>query len=300
MIPTIKNIVVGSELRPSADAVVRAAVELAGHLGATLHVVHGYLLTDPLLDAYARAGYLGEQTLIGYGQDLQAALEAQAARVAGDVAVRAIAVAGSPATAMLQVAAETAADLIVVGNPRHERLPLSLLGSSCRTVVRRSEVPVLMVRPGISPVPKRVLAPTDLSALSAAAYEWGFAIAGLQPRRVEMRSLLVISESLMLLPLEQSLLEKVAEQQLTAFAKGVAIAATTPEIAIRKGDPASEIVAEATEWGADLVVLGTHGRRGMDRFLLGSVAEAALKAAQCNVLIVPPSPEQNLREAASD
>lgn len=50
------------------------------------------------------------------------------------------------------------------------------------------------------------------------------------------------------------------------------------------GDPASEIVAIANEEGADLIVMGTHGRTGLKRLLMGSVAEAVVRKANCPVI----------------
>ncbi|MFT7640751.1 MAG: nucleotide-binding universal stress UspA family protein [Pirellulaceae bacterium] len=50
------------------------------------------------------------------------------------------------------------------------------------------------------------------------------------------------------------------------------------------GDPAEEIVKFATEEGADMIVMGTHGRRGLTRLLMGSVAEAVVRKAGCPVL----------------
>ena len=55
---------------------------------------------------------------------------------------------------------------------------------------------------------------------------------------------------------------------------------------VREGKPAAEIVAAATEWGADLVVVGTHGRSGISRALLGSTAEGVLRHSPCPVLMV--------------
>lgn len=52
------------------------------------------------------------------------------------------------------------------------------------------------------------------------------------------------------------------------------------------GDPAYEIVAAAKETGADLVIMGTHGRTGLSRLVLGSVAEQVLRKAPCPVLTV--------------
>ena len=53
-----------------------------------------------------------------------------------------------------------------------------------------------------------------------------------------------------------------------------------------EGDPATEIVRFAGEEGFDLIVMGTHGRTGLDRLLMGSVAEKVLREAPCSVLVV--------------
>jgi len=55
------------------------------------------------------------------------------------------------------------------------------------------------------------------------------------------------------------------------------------ETAVREGDPRAEIVAEADRWGADLIVLGSHGRTGVKRWLMGSVAEHVIRHAPCSV-----------------
>lgn len=55
---------------------------------------------------------------------------------------------------------------------------------------------------------------------------------------------------------------------------------------IAQGDPKSKILDDAKAWGADLIVLGSHGRKGLDRFLIGSVSEAVLRHADCSVEIV--------------
>jgi len=78
---------------------------------------------------------------------------------------------------------------------------------------------------------------------------------------------------------EEELREKLAELQPKETTIPV-------ERYLREGDPALEIVALAQDCQADLIVLGTHGRSGLGRLLLGSVAEAVLRKAPCPVLTV--------------
>lgn len=72
-----------------------------------------------------------------------------------------------------------------------------------------------------------------------------------------------------------------------AFAAGESAPGVTLHAAIREGFPATEIVAHAESMPADLLVLGTHGRSGLERLFLGSVAERVLRHAPCPVLTVP-------------
>jgi nucleotide-binding universal stress UspA family protein len=58
------------------------------------------------------------------------------------------------------------------------------------------------------------------------------------------------------------------------------------ETRVREGDPRREIVEEAKDWGADLIIVGSHGRTGILRRLLGSVAEHVVRHAPCSVEVV--------------
>jgi nucleotide-binding universal stress UspA family protein len=58
------------------------------------------------------------------------------------------------------------------------------------------------------------------------------------------------------------------------------------ETAIREGDPRTEIVDAADEWPADLIVVGSHGRTGLKRLMLGSVAQSVVAHASCSVEVV--------------
>jgi nucleotide-binding universal stress UspA family protein len=76
----------------------------------------------------------------------------------------------------------------------------------------------------------------------------------------------------------EALVRKAAE---LLRARGIKVAA-----ALEVGDPKSKILDVAEEWRADLIVVGSHGRRGFERFLMGSVSDAVARHAKCSVQIV--------------
>jgi nucleotide-binding universal stress UspA family protein len=80
------------------------------------------------------------------------------------------------------------------------------------------------------------------------------------------------------------------EACLEACARSAHRAGVRVETVLRDGDAAREILACATRLASDLVVLGTHGRSGYERWVLGSVAEKVLRKAACPVLTVGPLP----------
>lgn len=96
---------------------------------------------------------------------------------------------------------------------------------------------------------------------------------------------LVVDEGLPT-PMEQV---AILEQEAEGLVEGMK-AKLPPDVEgsveVRRGAPAHEIAQIATSWPADLVVIGTHGRTGIDRILVGSVAEAVLRHVTCPVLVV--------------
>jgi universal stress protein A len=84
--------------------------------------------------------------------------------------------------------------------------------------------------------------------------------------------------------------EAEGRQQLEKAAGSTDLRAEQVVLATAWGDPADEILKYATEHAVDLAVCGTHGRRGWDHLIMGSVAERVLRLAPCPVLTVHVSP----------
>ncbi|MDX1987997.1 MAG: universal stress protein [Candidatus Obscuribacter sp.] len=62
--------------------------------------------------------------------------------------------------------------------------------------------------------------------------------------------------------------------------------AATVKQELLEGFPKEEIIEYAANWGADLIIVGTHGRKGLGRFVMGSVSQAVCQSAPCSVLLV--------------
>ena len=144
--------------------------------------------------------------------------------------------------------------------------------------------------------PKLILVPTDFSAPSAQALRYGAALA----ERFSAH-LLVIYADPFALPVDLTIsaagvfnvsreeLVGTARGQLRAFA-AANISRTVPyDLEVLVGTPIDAIVAQAADTGADLIVMGTHGRTGLRRLLVGSVSEAVMRLAPVPVIVVPES-----------
>lgn len=80
--------------------------------------------------------------------------------------------------------------------------------------------------------------------------------------------------------------KKPARELVERIAKELSAAGFKVDTAVEVGDVRESIIDSAAEWGADLIVLGSHGRSGIRRYLLGSVAESVARHARCSVEIV--------------
>lgn len=84
--------------------------------------------------------------------------------------------------------------------------------------------------------------------------------------------------------------EHAARRKLENLARGVERAHHLGRLLVRMGDAATAITLVAAELRAELIVLGTHGRRGVNRLLMGSVANAVVRTAPCSVLVTRDRP----------
>lgn len=210
---------------------------------------------------------------------------------------------GDPVGEILQVSRTVPTDLIVMGTHGRKGLARALLGSVAEEVVRRAEVPVVTVREPLSAerapgAPIRSIAvATDLSDLAGEATAFAAELA------------LAADASLHLVTVDTSA-EAEAEarrgehteraedwDRSASDATWAQLEAVRHELRetyeglpvqahIRVGDPAEALAQFAKAFGVDLIVVGSHGRRGVRRVLFGSVSEEVMRTAPCPVVTV--------------
>ena len=190
---------------------------------------------------------------------------------------------GSPHAGILQLANQSGAALIVIGP-----------GATAQRVARSAQRTVLVAR--VSPSGGAVLGASDFSDQSLPALRLAAAEAARRQARLRLIHCLDIDATaylaaagapgmLVTAPFSDQAvkeMEAAARDQLRAVAGD-----TAADLVVVQHSPQSAIADEATRTPTSLVVVGTHGRSGLARLALGSVAETVMRNAPCSVLVVP-------------
>ena len=204
---------------------------------------------------------------------------------------------GIPSEEVLAVARAEEADLVVVGTRGKTGLEHVLLGSTAERIIRMAPCPVLTV-----PVAKqlagehlkatvtRMLVPVDFSDCSLDALEYGALIAQRSNTSLKLFHVLEpVSYGLdFTLPqMAQRESSKTAiTKRLSDFVSALTSLGLASDFLISGGLPADSILDAARAQSVDVIVMGTHGRRGLSHALCGSVAESVLRRSSCPVLTV--------------
>jgi nucleotide-binding universal stress UspA family protein len=294
----LRHLLVATDFSPIADAALDRAVAIAKAHGARLTLAYAEAVVDPRATGESASALATELESLASAlkDDERKQLDARLDRIRAegievDTAVRG----GPPDEAITELATAVKANLIVVGTHGRTGIGRFLLGSVAELIVRRASCDVLVSR-GVATsgmFGKPVVA-TDFSSTAERALLSAMDLVGpgVPIQLVHAWQYPVGSWGLALL----------GQQSSAATTVRDAITRTADEHAARllsahKRDghplafelaegPAADVVTRlAEERGYDLVAIGTHGYRGFERFLLGSVAEATVRHAPCSVLI---------------
>lgn len=194
---------------------------------------------------------------------------------------------GSAPKVLAQLAAERGSDLIVTGVARYNSIGDYVLGTAVDHIVRNADAPVLVVRGRANRPYGHMVVATDLSDCSRAAL---LAAAKLIPEATItlVHAFHVPFEGWLKSDDVKQDVRAEAQEELDTFLAHPDVAALKARIEplIDEGETGSVVVRQLNRAGADLLVLGTHGRSGFVHATIGSQAEALLAAVGVDVLMV--------------
>ncbi|HVH47733.1 MAG TPA: universal stress protein [Labilithrix sp.] len=290
------RILVGTDLSADADRAVTVAHQLAKRSGAKLAVCH-------VMPSLQQSNMLFPQavgpTALALADFERRAGEAVSERVqnllgAEGQAVEIFVESGADYAELVSRAEAFRADLVVVASHGHTGMKRALLGGVSDKVVRYAHSSVLVVRPGDHAGP--VVAATDLSDASIPAIETASEEARSRGKE------LVVVHAIDTLPFVAGGAVGTPFGVFGGYDAGTAAAVVTTaraaldaklaekNIAAKgeslEGPATATIVRRAEELDASLLVVATHGRTGLRRALLGSVAESVVRHAPCSTLVV--------------
>ncbi|WP_123538426.1 universal stress protein [Halosimplex salinum] len=282
-----ETILVPTDGSAAAEAAVDAGLALAERFGASLHAVH-------VLELDRLPGDIDADTRAALETDVASVLQTIADRGAErDVTVHTeILETGEPVhRAVADAVRDREADLLVMGTHGRTGLHQFVLGSVTEHTLRISPAPVLTVHEGTAFDPEldTILVPTDGSETAEAAADHAVTLAADLDAALHVVHVVDITgiwgeidSAAVLDALEaegKRAVESVVDRAEAAGVRSV-------EASVMSGTPARSIIEYADVRDVDFVVIGTHGRTGLDRHLLGSVAEKVVRVTEPPVLTV--------------
>lgn len=284
-----------------SEAALQALIAQIRPDEAEVRVLHGVAPLTMSVPPHMAAGYAPElQDALKTGREL-VERAAGTLRAAG-FKVNTTVCEGDIREGILENAAQWRADLVVLGSHGRKGLTRLLLGSTAESIARHARCSVEIVRVPSPPTQKqsgqalKVLLAIDDSKYSEAAGQ--AVIQYMRPKQTEVCVLHVIESVYSDIALYSYVahvqdIELVQQERLKQAKELVARAEQRLSRAgfqvrteIKEGDQRTEITDYAAEWSADVIVVGSHGRKGLDQLLMGSVAEFVSRHTFCSAWIV--------------
>ncbi|PEN08670.1 universal stress protein [Longimonas halophila] len=290
----INDLLVARDFSTSSDRALHAAFAWARPIGSTVHLLAIQVTNDnPFEPAEQRSGPL--ERLREQLKDRTHSDMAQSGYDPGSVSVKHEVQRGEAAgPAIVRYAERAEIDLIMMGTTGRRGVRRAMLGSVAEEVVRTAPCPVCTVRATAESkpptVPERVVIPIDFSEPSRQALAYGLQLA----ERVEAEAVVVHAIEEPSAPLVYGIevgettqsassesLKRRVYRALGEWIEQATVDLNNPpsvDMKVHSGGPAS-VICEAAPAPHDLVVMATEGRTGMERMVLGSVAESVLRKA---------------------
>ncbi|RMH33633.1 MAG: universal stress protein [Nitrospirae bacterium] len=320
MEPLAKHIVVATDFSACSAYAFDYALAWAEQSHAELDIVHVLPAGIGLdIDAAVATAYYQEQE-----KEARLRLDQLVAQAKECLpGARAHILRGLPADAVCEFASESHADLLVTGTHGWTGLDRVLMGSVAERIVRQAPSPVLTIRLTESAsyhedheseaqgsvtqqpssfIPSHLLVPLDFSDCSLDAMEYAAHVAHCFGASITLlHAVEPLSYGLdfqLTHPIENKQFRQKIESRLSELVHALQRAGLTADSLIATKPALDSILDTVVERAIDVIVMGTHGRRGLSRLVIGSVTESVLRHAPCPVLSVK-SPKWRHRPTVS-
>jgi nucleotide-binding universal stress UspA family protein len=211
-------------------------------------------------------------------------------------------------TAIFDAARRHDAEMIVMSTHGRSGLGRAIFGSVADKVLRDAKIPVFLVPSAVerswpTERPARILVPLDGSELAEGALESARSLAETFDAEIILLRVVepiypLYGEGYALVPFDQEAELAEAGRYLREAAVRLRPFARSPKIRTTVGQASSEVARVAREESADLIVMATHGRGGLDRLVLGSVSTGTVQHADVPILLTRPTTLQEGRDLA--
>ncbi len=268
---------------PNGQAAVAAALDLARACGSQVFLLQ-VIEIIPEFEAVA------PDLRMRVEEEVRDRLEAMEAEAAGQgVALKSLVRYSSASYgAIIEAAGEVGADLIIMGRCGRTGLARLLLGSVTERCIGHSPINILVIPLGVSLAFERILVADDGSSFGDAAFDTALALS--RQAGARLFGISVATEEGEIIEAEAIVHRLMA----AANREGVAFTGLVPH----GQAPDDAILQAALKHEIDLIVLGSHGRTGLARLLIGSVAARVTGQASCPVLVVRRQQQPSPGEAA--
>ena len=281
-----KPIIAGVDASPEAAAAAAVAWMIAQKAGTTCQLVHATRDAWAALTAADLPERFGELDYFLIQQAREQVAQSLGLKLPAEI-VAGLKVANGRAPMVLNDAvAQAGGGMIVLGGKHHSALGRWLGGSTSHNMVRAAAVPVL-VTAGEPREIERILVSVDVSPASKPTLELAERFAGLLGAKLRAIS---VMEPLPLVPEAPPVdLREYYEIWEEMLKRDVWPLLRTPgvETMVRHGNVIETLLREVHDWQADILVVGSHGKKLAQRMLLGSVTEQLLNHLPTSVLVAP-------------
>lgn len=285
-----EKILIATDFSESSRSAWFAAISLAARCVARIEVLHVVTYQQYVFDP-ARYGVPDEK----WQNRLKDEMELEYAPRLYPNSRRNISVSASVPEAILDFAEKEACNLIIVGTHNRKMLGRMLMGSVAQEVVRNSKIPVMVVKATEQQHEnlqnyERILVPIDFSEMGSKSLNWGVRYANFLHADLHLLhvvDLRAYSDLITMYSLTESEIPNSCELNVDLSLNNML---QDKELIGKKfvkslfGDPVAEIISYAEKENCGFIVMGTHGRKGLERVLLGSVTAGVISKTRIPII----------------